>query len=630
MSDPEQSKRVPVRASIALAGAGSLGTFLSAASRELLLRLHAHNRAVLEQAPNEDGRYLRPDWGLVVIDSVSGTSAGAITACQVVKALFEPSYLCANQSAETRGCLSGDWIHGADFTQLASDHNQPETRGPVSSPGWTLLSGARLYETVFRMLRPTEQTSSLPSLLDETGVVALAITLTDLLGYHEPAEFEAGQVIGHPDFGASPPRGSLLFRGEEGQVRDLGSRGHAEIRKMFIARDGEVVPVLDHYLTGTRRRRRAQIEIWGPDAASRMAAVATASAALPFAVGPVTVQEPESDSSKLYMDGGVLNNKPVAPALLMARWHDAYRVRRTWDASASEFDREKVEATLSYQRVCFFIDAFPDRSFDAWRSQHPDAWTQTWHSVMGVQDDVEERKRRLLSAIETPAGGIGVFFESVMTTLRAQDAKVIAKNNLRLDRRDALVDSWIYEHDGEVGSFVLDTIEKAFAWATVCARPTAARLSKGEKNVLTRRLHDIERMSGLDGRRAVTMVPIFAPRGLRGVFAGEALYALAGLLALDARRYDSSTGSRVARTVLDAIAGRVAERQYPPLPPAPDDAHPDDSSPLVNRIRVAAKALIDGRKSTSSVVRFFARLPLNLDPIMDMARVRLDRKIRGE
>ncbi len=630
MSDPEQPKRVPVRASIALAGAGSLGTFLSAASRELLLRLHAHNRAVLEDAPDNDPRYLRTDWGLVVVDSVSGTSAGAITACQVVKALFEPTYLGEHLSADTRGSLSGDWIHAADFTQLASNHNRSETQGPVSSPGWTLLSGARLYDTVFKMLQPGEHPDKLPSLLDETGVVALAITLTDLLGYHEPAEFEASQVIGHPDFGATPPRDSLLFRGEAGQVRDLGSRGHAEIRKLFIARDHDAIPVIDHYLTGTRRRRRAEIEIWGKEAASRMAAFATASAALPFAVGPITVQDPETQTTKLYMDGGVLNNKPVAPALLMARWHDAYRVGRTRDATSNEFCREKVEETLSYQRVCFFLDAFPDRSFDAWRSQHPDAWTQTWHTVMGVQDDVEERTRRLLSAIETPAGGIGVFFESVMTTLRAQDAKVIAKNNLRLDRRDALVDGWIYEHDGEVGSFVLDTIEKAFAWATVCARPTSARLSQGQKNVLARRLHDIERMSGLDGRRAVTMVPIFAPRGLRGVFAGEALYALAGLLAIDARRYDSSTGSRVARTVLDAIAGRMADRPFPPLPPAPDDAHPDDSSPLVNRIRVAAKALIDGRKNTSSVVRFFARLPLHLDPIMDMARSRLDRKIRGE
>jgi hypothetical protein len=89
-------------------------------------------------------------------------------------------------------------------------------------------------------------------------------------------------------------------------------------------------------------------------------------------------------------------------------------------------------------------------------------------------------------------------------------------------------------------------------------------------------------------------------------------------------------GGRVAKTVLDAIAGRMAERQHPPLPPAPAAAHPDDSSPLVSRIRVAAKALIDGRKSTSSVVRFFARLPLHLDPVMDMARTRLDRKIRGE
>jgi hypothetical protein len=314
----------------------------------------------------------------------------------------------------------------------------------------------------------------------------------------------------------------------------------------------------------------------------------------------------------------------------MARWHDAWRVRRTWDSDASEFNRDDVQKTLSYQRVCFFIDAFPDRTLDAWRSQHPDAWTNAWHSVMGVQDDAEERKRRLLSAIETPAGGIGVFFESVMTTLRAQDAKVIAKNNLRLDRRDALVDGWIQEHDDEEIPFILDTIEKAFAWATVCARPSAANLTEGQKNVLSRRLHDIERMSGLDGRRAVTMVPIFAPRGLRGVFAGEALYALAGLLALDARRYDSSMGGRVAKTVLDAIAGRMAERQHPPLPPAPAAAHPDDSSPLVSRIRVAAKALIDGRKSTSSVVRFFARLPLHLDPVMDMARTRLDRKIRGE
>lgn len=625
--------RHPVRISLALAGAGSLGTFLSSAARQTLLRIVAHNRAFEENAPDDDLRYLGNDWGHIVVDSISGTSAGAITAMQVIKALFEPGYLGAGRVNDAPGTLSGDWVHGGEFERLVVDGNTPLESGPVHAPGWTLLSGARLYELIVEMLTREVAPSTIQAPVDPSHVVGLAVTLTDLMGYHEPAEFEADRVRGHPDFGLSAARSSVLYRGREAEVRDLGSRGHAEVRKVFVGDDEAELTALDRFLNHTRRRRRASRRAWTDTTARELAAIATASAALPMAVGPLAVADRDAhgDSvTRLYMDGGVLNNKPAAPAMRLGRWHDAYRLARAFENNDGILQPEHVAAVLDYERVCIFIDAFPERSFDSWRSRHPDMMTRAWHAVLGVADDTDERARRLASTMATPGGGLGAFFESIMTALRAQNMREIAKINARLRRREDLIDGWLRDSTADETELVIDSIDLAFAYAAVIERPLARQTDPRVVARVTRRLVDVDRVSNLDGRRPVTMVPIFAPRGLREVFAGAALYALGGLLGLDARKWDASVGQHVATTVLDAVAGRPAPSQSPPLPMAPDTARPDDASAVVERIRVAGKALIDGTKSTSSVIRFFARLPLELDPIIAMGRDRLNRIVRGD
>jgi hypothetical protein len=625
--------RHKVRVSLALAGAGSLGTFLSSAARQTLLRIIAHNRAVDEEAADDDLRYLSTDWGTITVDSISGTSAGAITAMQVVKALFEPGYLGAGRVNDAPGTLSGDWVHGGEIGKLVVEGNTPMESGPVHSPGWTLLSGARLYDLIVEMLTREVAPSTLTSPMDPSHVIGLAVTLTDLMGYHEPAEFEAERVRGHADFGLSDARSSVLYRGREAEVRDLGSRGHAEVRKVFVGDDESELSALDRFLNNTRRRRRASRREWNDTTARELAAIATASAALPMAVGPLAVADRDTQGEtimRLYMDGGVLNNKPAAPAMRLGRWHDAYRLARAFEKNDGTLTPEHVAEVLDYERVCIFIDAFPERSFDSWRSRHPDMMTRAWHAVLGVQNDDDERARRLAATMATPGGGLGAFFESIMTALRAQNMREIAKINARLRRREDLIDDWLSDTSADESELVIDSIDLAFAYAAVVERPLARTTDPRVVARVTRRLVDVDRVSNLDGRRAVTMVPIFAPRGLREVFAGAALYALGGLLGFDARKWDASVGERVATTVLDAVAGRPAPRNTPPLPMAPNSTRPDDTSVVVQRIRVAGKAMIDGTKSTSSVIRFFARLPLELDPIITMGRDRLNRIVRGD
>ena len=625
--------RRPVRASIALAGAGSLGTFLSSAARHLLLRIIAHNQALGEEAADDDLRLLHPTWGRIIVDSVSGTSAGAITSVQVVKALFEPGYLGSGHVNDAHNTISGDWIHGADFEQLVVEGNTPESSGPVHAPGWTLISGARLFNLINGMLQQPVPRVSHDSPIDPRHVVAVGITLTDILGYHEPAEFEASRVLGHPDFGVGETLASVLYRGRTAAVRDMGSRGHAEVRKLFIGDDHAPLQSVERFLGATNRRRRASQRRWNAATAAELAALATASAALPMAVGPLAVEDHTREGDtllRLYMDGGVLNNKPAAPALRLARWHDAYRLAHDLEQNAGVLSPEQVLQELDYERVCFFIDAFPERTFDPWRSRHPDMMTQAWNTVLGIADDADERKRRLDAAMGTPAGGFGAFFESIMTALRAQDMRTIAKVNARLRQREDLIDDWLANTTPAAAPLEIDSVDRAFAWAAVMERPLAQQTDPRVLAKVVNRLVEVDRISNLDGRKPVTMVPIFAPRGLRAAFAGSALYALSGLLAVEARRHDGSVGERVAKIVLDSVAGRAIARQVPPLPMAPDEAHPDDASPVVQRIRTAAKALIDGNRTTSSVVRFFARLPLDFDPVMTMARVRLNRIVRGE
>src|SRR5690625_176750 len=135
------SQRRPVRAAVALAGAGSLGTFLAGALREIVLAIRAHNTALIDpDADDDDPRLLHPQWGKITIDAVGGSSAGALCSGQLVKALFEPDYLGKNQDIDTIGTMTGDWIEYGCFEHLSIEGNTPIKEGNVESPGWTFPS----------------------------------------------------------------------------------------------------------------------------------------------------------------------------------------------------------------------------------------------------------------------------------------------------------------------------------------------------------------------------------------------------------------------------------------------------------------------------------------------------------
>lgn len=632
--------RVPVRATFAFAGAGSLGTFLSAAAREVLTAMREHNVAVRSGAPNDDPRLLNDHWGPITIDALGGSSAGALCASQVVKSLFDPSYLNIGGAIDASHTFTGDWVRGGDFARLAVEGNTPTQAGPIEAPGWTLISGARLFELASNALAATPDANAsrgdstladdLGTLLDPSGIVGIGVTLTDLLGYHAPAEFEPDRVLGHPSFGMPAIQPSEVVGRLRQPSRDLGGRGHAEVRKLFIARDADGVERARSFLEASARRGRARAAQWGAGATERLAALAASSAALPLAVGPLAMTDRAGDASatvrRLYMDGGILNNKPIAPALKLARWHEAARLSEMLRRQG-QLSHEQVSEELVYERVCFFFDAFPDRTRDEWRSAHPDMALKPTGVFQLTHAATEARDSRIDEALAVPTAALDVFFESMLTSLRAQDILGIAKANDRLRARDAFIDTRVDLTSDRDRPFELDTVEKAQALGAVLSRPGGASLDPVRARKIAERVWESDQYSGLAGRRQVTMVPVFAPDNLKAVLAGEGLYAVGGLLDINARQHDASVGTRVAREVLRGL------RSPPPaptrLPSAPESALPSDTGQLVARLRVSSIALIDAIGRRPNPVRFFAKLPLQLTPFLQMAKRRLDKAVRS-
>lgn len=631
------SSRRPVRAAFALSGAGSLGTFLAGAVREIVLAIRAHNVAVHDpRTPDDDPRLLHPRWGRITIDAIGGASAGALCTGQLVKTLFEPKYLGANQPIDAEGTMTGDWIQYASFEALAPNGNEPLTSGPVEAPGWTLLSSAKLYDVATKALTPVGFDTNLlrdpASPLPSNGIVAVGITLTDLLGYHEYADFDAAHVLGHPQFGAAEPQ-TAHFRSLAGkEVRDLGVRKHSEVRRMFIGTTPESKATIRRFLHHTHRTGQASGTTWGEESTERLAALAAASAALPIALGPMALTDPTSmhgsSVRRLYMDGGVLNNKPIAPALKLARWQDEIRILSRTPEHATSFDADTVDEELNYERICFFIDAFPDRTRGAWRSPHPDEALRGEPVRQLTPANTAARNQRIDDALATPSKGVGMFLESLLTSLRAQDIRGAAETNFRVDQRTMFIRSLIGRGHHGSSDFRLHDFACAHAFAAVREATRATPLSADEEASLADIVFQADSFSRLRGRRAVTMIPVFAPENLVEVLAGEALYAVGGLLSREARVHDATTGKRVAQEVLHSLSPLRTTTQVD-LPAPEEAALPNDTTHLVQRIRVAAEAAIQGDGSGSQFVRSLVAFPFHLNPLVRLLKVRLNRSVRG-
>ena len=136
------------------------------------------------------------------------------------------------------------------------------------------------------------------------------------------------------------------------------------------------------------------------------------------------------------------------------------------------------------------------------------------------------------------------------------------------------------------------------------ARPLGRSLSDAEAHAVAALVADSDGVSELSGRRLVTLVPVFAPTNLRAAYAGDAMYSMGGLLALDARRHDAALGGDVARKVLRALREPGSESASDALAPAPDSVLPTDAGPLATRLVIAAQAMIDGLLHRSPVMRF--------------------------
>lgn len=631
------SDRRPVRAAFALSGAGSLGTFLSGAVREIVLAIRAHNVAVQDSRTKpDDPRLLNPRWGRISVDAIGGASAGALCSGQLVKCLFEPEYLGANKPLDTRGTMTGDWIEYASFEELAPKGNEPLTSGPVEAPGWTLLSSAKLYDVAIKALTPKGFNRELlrdpASVLPANGIVAVGITLTDLFGYHEYADFDAKNVLGHPQFGAAEPQ-VAHFRSLAGrEVRDLGVRRHSEVRRLFIGTTPESKQLIRRFLHYTHRNGKANGFTWGEESTDRLASLAAASAALPLALGPMALTDQTSmrgsSVRRLYMDGGVLNNKPIAPALTLARWQDEIRILSRTPPAAETFNTATVDEELNYERICFYIDAFPDRTRGAWRSPHPDEALRGEPVRQLTPENTKARNERIDQALATPSKGVGMFLESLLTSLRAQDIRGVAETNFRVDQRTKFIRSLVGRGHHGSSDFRLNDFESAHAFATVRDATRKMGITYNEEAALSDVTHQADTFSRLSARRAVTMIPVFAPENLVEVLAGEAMYAIGGLLSREARVHDAGVGARVAKEVLRSLSP-LREVNRVALPRPEESAIPNDTTHLVQRLRVAAEAAIQGDGSGSQFVRTLVAFPFHLNPLVRLLKIRLNRSVRG-
>jgi hypothetical protein len=125
----------------------------------------------------------------------------------------------------------------------------------------------------------------------------------------------------------------------------------------------------------------------------------------------------------------------------------------------------------------------------------------------------------------------------------------------------------------------------------------------------------------------VSLVPVFSPDERYDLFAGDRIYAVGGLLSMQARMHDAGIGVQVARAVTEALSGKVVPFEALGIRKAEESQRPQDAELLMRRIRASGSALVDSFFERHPIVAWFAKLPIYLDPIMRIAKRSLDRQV---
>ncbi|TJZ89705.1 patatin-like protein [Paracoccus gahaiensis] len=368
-----------VRFAVVLYGGVSLAIYMNGISQELLnmvrgsaspdaldkddkgkLKLNDVERIYrdLSKALSDDGRRTR-----FIIDIISGTSAGGINGVALAKALA--------LGAQDLTVLRRVWSEEADFGKLLNDRIMVSALGKTNS----LLDGRYMYDLLLKTLGEMNKNTTGKPLIDDT--LDLFVTATDLEGRDAPIHLT--------DMSLDEKIHKSVFRfqyiaGEDGvgqpQRNDFGETEDSLLA--FAARCTSSFPVA-----------------FPP---SRLDAIAEKLRERTRDFGDMPAGKNDAFESKLFADGGYLDNRPFSYAIDLIPFRTP---------------------SVSGERKLLFVDPFPETN----EERKPKA-------------DVDFLRNAILAATTLPRREV----------IR-DDIRDITEMNRRLSRLGALQDRWAKDQD---------------------------------------------------------------------------------------------------------------------------------------------------------------------------------------
>ncbi|MDK3075638.1 patatin-like protein [Sedimentitalea sp. JM2-8] len=370
-----------VRFAVVLYGGVSLAIYMNGISQELLhmVRGSASPRTLgaadeekareqlseveriyrdLSKALSGDGRRTR-----FIIDIISGTSAGGINGVALAKAL-------ALGSRDLK-VLRRAWAVEADFENLLNDRIKISALGKTES----LLDGHYMYDMLLKTLGEMNQGTSGRSLADDT--LDLFVTATDLEGRWAPIYLTD---------------------------KSMDERIHKSVfRFQYIAGDDNAAPPQrndfgeeEDSLLAFAARCTSSFPVAFPP--SRLDAIPEKLRNRPRDFGDIPAGEKDDFESRLFADGGYLDNRPFSHAIDLIPFRTP---------------------TVSGERKLLFVDPFPETKAE--RSQ---------------EMEVDFLRNAMLAATTLPRREV----------IR-EDIHDITEMNRRLSRLGALQDRWARDQE---------------------------------------------------------------------------------------------------------------------------------------------------------------------------------------